>query len=119
MVRDLTAREWPLSWGNRSALPFARPSLVRTYPAAYLGSIMRRLLAVFVAVAALSCSEPYRYEKRGVELVRIHKASGKAEVMRRQVDGTDLWVPVSEASPSAAPPSTFSARIQEILDRQH
>lgn len=57
---------------------------------------MRTVLIALLALPLLACGEPYRYEKRGSDLIRIHKRSGRAEILTHAYQGKMYWRPVYE-----------------------
>lgn len=52
---------------------------------------MRTVLAVLLSLPLVACVEPYRYEKRGEDLVRIHKRTGATYILRKGSMGPAYW----------------------------
>ena len=58
--------------------------------------------ALIALLALTACSEPYRYEKRGEDLIRIHKRTGETEILKRGSYGVpDRWAKVASVEEMA------------------
>lgn len=58
---------------------------------------MRTSLLAVMVIGLLACgSEPYRYEQAGGVMYRIHKDSGRTEVLKRDHYGQERWTVVAE-----------------------